>query len=457
MESDETTSEPSRFALQERAIEAQLAKSVWLWGRMVAWWRSIQKQKKQFGIKYMIISQKVCIVSHSLPPSPTGQSMVLYRLLFGQQKFNYCLVSTDCKQSLVDACDSTTLDAPYFRIEQVRGIPLIHRVGSETAKIFLDGLYRIYRYALQIRRIVAQQGCTAILACSGDPFDLPAAYLASRYAKVPLIPYMFDDYLYQWTGPYRTLSRLFAGRIMKSAEDVIVPNEHLKRDYDARYGIESTVIHNPCVIDDYGIPEPNAKNHRHTLDASHVNIVYTGSVYHAHYDAFRNMISAIEKSGRDDIRLHIFTAQSESQLALAGVAGSMVQVHQHIPPAEVPSILHQADILFLPLAFESPIPEVIMTSAPGKTGEYLAVGRPIIVHAPRNSFLADYFSSHGCGMVVDENDSTILSAALLKILGDQLLRDKLGVNARRQATTDFDLTKVRADFQAVVTKNKVVG
>lgn len=405
----------------------------------------------------MTISHRLCIVSHSLPPSPTGQAMVLYRLLLGQQQFSYCLVSTDCNQDSVDSGASTMLDAPYFRLGQVPGIPMIHRLGSESAKIILDGLYRIYRYAVQIRRIVVQQRCTAILACSGDPFDLPAAYLASRFAKVPLIPYMFDDYLYQWTGPYRTLSRLFAGRIMKSAEDVIVPNEHLKRDYDARYGIESTVIHNPCVIDDYGIPEPNAKNYRHTLESSQVNIVYTGSVYHAHYDAFRNMVSAIEKSGRDDIKLHIFTAQSESQLALAGVAGSMVQVHQHIPPDEVPSILHQADILFLPLAFESAIPEVIMTSAPGKTGEYLAAGRPIIVHAPKNSFLAEYFAANGCGVVVDVNDPTVLSASLLKILGDQALRNELVINARSQAAKDFDLEKVRENFMAVVTKNRMVG
>jgi hypothetical protein len=51
----------------------------------------------------------------------------------------------------------------------------------------------------------------------------------------------------------------------------------------------------------------------------------------------------------------------------------MVVRHPHIPQSRVAAILRQADVLFLPLAFRSPIQEVIRTSAPGKMGEYLAV------------------------------------------------------------------------------------
>ena len=78
----------------------------------------------------------------------------------------------------------------------------------------------------------------------------------------------------------------------------------------------------------------------------------------------------------------------------------------------MPGIQRNADILFLPLAFNSPYPEIIKTSSPGEIGEYLAGKKPILVHAPSDSFISWYFRKYNCGCVVDDDDSEKLAAAI---------------------------------------------
>lgn len=227
-----------------------------------------------------------------------------------------------------------------------------------------------------------------------------------------------------------------------------MPNEYLRNEYKMRYGVDSTIIRNPCIIQEIDELEKSDS----FFDENEINIVYTGAIYHAHYDAFRNLINALSLIEGSNLRLHIYTAQSESELIQAGITGSNVIYHPHIPQTEVPGTLRQAQILFLPLAFNSTIPEVIKTSAPGKIGEYLSVGRPILVHAPRDSFVSWYFSSNNCGIVVDDNNVTSLVEGIDKIISNVNLRREFGERAIAQAKKDFDVRNIRLKFNELINK-----
>jgi glycosyltransferase involved in cell wall biosynthesis len=143
--------------------------------------------------------------------------------------------------------------------------------------------------------------------------------------------------------------------------------------------------------------------------------------------------------------LHIYTALPLEFLEANGIRGPVV-IHEHVANDRVPAIQKEADVLFLPLAFHSPYPEIIRTSAPGKTGEYLAAGRPVLVHAPPDSFISWYFRHHDCGTVVDRNDPAEVEQALRRILSDAELRRRVSEHARRQAVADFTVEKARAVF-----------
>ena len=304
--------------------------------------------------------------------------------------------------------------------------------------------FNIISRAQAVARIIRREGCEAVVACTGDFYDLPASYLASRLARVPFYPYIFDYYSQQWTEEKaRRLAERFEPRLMKGARGIIVPNEFMRDELCARYNVEASVIRNCCDLSLYESPDANDICGNDSGDE--IRIVYTGALSEAQIEAFRNLMKALDVLGRASVRLHLYTAQSPSVLDEKGIAGPII-FHGHKTTSEAALIQRRADVLFLPLAFDSKYPAVIKTSAPGKMGDYLAARRPVLVHAPPDSFLAWYFREHGCGLVVDENDPAKLAEGLERLLKDCDLRAQLCSRAWERALSDFSDHVAREKF-----------
>lgn len=398
---------------------------------------------------------KLGVLSHTLPPSPSIQAMVLYRLFQNVRPEDYCLLSRENYDAYAYLQSRTCLPdslprllthyyhlPPEFQSRRPSSpeVRSARQLLNILPQVFQRGLLQVFRRAKSVVRVVRHERCDAILACSGNPYDLPAGYLASRWAGVPFYAYVFDYYSYQWT---RLLHRYFARYVepivLKGAAGVIVPNEFLRDEYRRRYEIEPIVIHNPCEVSetDHKVPWP----------ASHgeIRIMCTGAAYRTHYDAFRNLIAAVQQLDRPDVELHVYTAQPQAESELENIGWPLVR-YNRLAPSHVLEVQRSADILFLPLAFNSPTPEVIRTSAPGKMGEYLASGRPVLVHAPADSFVSWYFKEHECGVVVDQSEPGMLAQAIGRILNDADLRQRVGENARARARADFNLAVAQAKF-----------
>lgn len=390
---------------------------------------------------------RIGIVSHILPPSPSGQAMVLFRLLSSLSEDKYLLISRENYEGAEYGGEiSAKLPGKYYHLMSRFRLPQLNLFILDYISIAINALIGIYNRAKQITKIVKEEDIDVLLACTGDPYDLPAAYLASKWTNIPFVPYMFDDYAYQWTGGYRSISRRLEPIVLRNAKCVIVPNEYMQKEYDQRYSVRSTVIHNSCHLPNLEDLDKAEKIFR----LREVNIIYAGAIYHAHYDAFRNLIEAIARLERNDVKVHIYTAQPESELKQNGISGPAVIYHSHINESEVPKVLRQADILFLPLAFNSPIPEVIKTSAPGKMGEYLAVGRPVIVHAPRDSFVSWFFRKNNCGVVVDKNDPIILAKEINQLISKPETQRTISRHARKMAEKEFNVDIMRSKFDKFI-------
>lgn len=381
--------------------------------------------------------RKFAVVSHVLPPLPSGQSILLERLLRDVEPDSYCLINSGQVNPSAGALPGKChrLRAP-LRIP-VFNIPLVSRL-----LLLMNTIWGIFDRAHQIAKIVRSANCDLLIGCTGDLYDLPATWLASRWIGRPFIAYIMDDYIFQWTGFYRRVAAWLEPKFVNSASKVFVLNEYARKFYNKRYGVYPDVIHNPVRLPDLDQLDLLVAG----SDRSTVNIVYTGSVYHAHFDAFKNLVDVLNDGDWQRVQLHIYTSQPKDLLEQQGIIGPAVVFHKHIPQEEVFKVLRQADILFLPLAFHSPIPEVIQTSAPFKTSEYLAVGRPILVHAPADSFLSWYFRRNNCGMVVDHNNRQLLKDSLDRLLVDETLRQSLSVAARKRAATDFEISAIKQQF-----------
>ena len=374
---------------------------------------------------------KFAVLSHVLPPSPSGQAVVLDRILSGVNHEDYCLLTRE--NTGPDMVNSFSLQARYYILppELVLNCPNIF--GLEHIRSIANILVRILTRKKNILNILRREDTTAIVACTGDLADIPAAFLASRTAHIPFFAYIFDDYVFQWTGNYRLFAQLVAPFIFKHSAGIIGPNEFICEEYRRRYDVNSTLVRNPCDKNELE-KEPYQQ---WPAERGKIKIVYTGAVYHANYDCFRNLIQAMESLSEYNLELHISTAQTQEQLETQGIQSKQVFIHSHVPYSDILEQQRKADILFLPLAFESPIPEVIRTSAPGKLGEYLASGRPVLAHVPSDSFVAYYFNKHQCGWVADQNDSLELAREIEKLIVNPEFRSKVTQNARQQARLDY--------------------
>jgi glycosyltransferase involved in cell wall biosynthesis len=297
-----------------------------------------------------------------------------------------------------------------------------------------------------IADIVRREHCDSIVASSGgDMLDIPAAHLAARKLGVPFFPYFFDHWSQQavFAPRLRRLAELVEPRILRRAATVIVPNEFLARDLEQQGPVRTVIVRNGC-----DIPAKLSTERMQRSSGEAATIVYTGAVYAANHDAFRNLAEALDSADLQ-ARLDLYTAQPAEEIAQAGIHGP-VSVHPHRPLAEIPALQAQADILFLPLAFDTPYPELIRSSSPAKMAEYLAAGRPILVHAPPDSFVSWYFSKHACGLVVDRLEPEPLAAAVRRLLEDGDLRRRLAIAAQGRAVADFDIVAARETFAATV-------
>ncbi|PKL65055.1 MAG: hypothetical protein CVV32_05780 [Methanomicrobiales archaeon HGW-Methanomicrobiales-3] len=373
--------------------------------------------------------------------------MVLYHILKEIPRENYCLITMRNfhQYGNLGNCSKTPGGKMYFLFPDYQVIRFLVRIAMKIhSSRLLDLLLKIRTY--QIKKIIQREKCSVLIGCTGELFDPPATCRAAKELGISFYLYAFDLYSSQFSDPHlAAFSKKREQEMMQYADRIIVPNECMQKIYYQKYGVNATVIHNPCDIEEYerfassvSIPASQGKK-----------IVYTGGIYDAHFSAFHNLLAAIDMTGIADMKLHIYSPQSPRYLKKNGICGPVI-IHEHLPNNQVPAIQRDADILFLPLAFNSPYPEVIKTSAPGKTAEYLLAKKPILVHAPADSFISWYFRKYTCGYVVDEDDKEKLSSCIINIFKDDPEMTRIAENAYSRGIVDFNLTSMSKRFHDLI-------
>lgn len=343
---------------------------------------------------------RTAFVTPVAPPHDSGQGIVLGRLLEGFDPDSYALVT-----SMLPSEETPGLPVPAG--------PRL-RVRREPARLnpWLALLLRTRRITWAIRRSRAR----AVVGCSGRLLELPAAWLAARLLGLPFHAWLMDDWLLQsLLDPNHRVADALERRIVRSARTVLVPNPALGEELRRRHpGLPVVCVPNPW----YDGPPASGDGAAHRL-------VFTGQVYAAQLDAVQNTLQALDLLDRPGLRLDVFSGYTTP----GALGGPRVALHPHQSFARIARLHAEADVLLLPLAFRSPYPELIRTSCPTKLSDYLRSGRPILVHAPADSFLVRFCREHECALVVDRPDPAAVAEALQRLLDDPALGARLGLRA----------------------------
>jgi len=384
----------------------------------------------------------VLIVWNFVPCETTGAGIILRRLFqdYPQEKL-WLLTSSVAARA---AANHDPVPKPQFRREIWQAF-FPHRYVDRAAELINALLtpFVAWRGKNLVRAIKAQ-----VLFAVPWNASCVAAWLIHRWTRIPLHIYIMDDpagapaYPAWKAIPYRALMP----RILRAASRVWCVSEPMAENIRKRYGVDAQPLLPLLDVQEF-IAQSVKETERPTGKAC---IVYTGAIYDAQLDALQNLAAALNGAGftqsdAADARLLLYTSVTEPMLRRMKLSGSRIH-RAHVPIAEIPRVLAEADILFLPFSFDPRMRHVTETSLPTKLSEYLASGVPILVHAPPYATVARYCRDYECGVVVDEKDPEKLLAAVQQLLSDRSLRTKLSERARAVACENHDLRKGRIRF-----------
>ncbi len=231
---------------------------------------------------------------------------------------------------------------------------------------------------------------------------------------------------------------------MGSAECVFVMSEKLRDHYQAKYPkLNMRIIRHSVDRTKYHLRHDDKE--RFDPTAKPVTIVFTGMIYGYQIDAIQNCAKAVNEL--DGVCFHIYTQGSREYLEGMGVCGKNVFYFGYLSNDDICRVQNNADILFLPMSFggKGVNKDIVKTASPSKIGEYLAAGRPILIHAPNYSYVAWYASKYGFGLVVEDQDTNSLIAAIMRLMCDPQLKAKLILNAGKTVEL-HDISRVSHEF-----------
>jgi glycosyltransferase involved in cell wall biosynthesis len=395
----------------------------------------------ELGKRKRQIKGKFALISHVLPPSPSGQSVVIERLLRDVPEEHYTLINSkpaNLTKNLISSLPS--------KIHHLKDSIHSERFHRFSVIFYFANFIRSFLRGWQIAKIAIRENCEILIGCSGDLYDLPATFFASYFTHSKFFGYYFDDYKFQWVDKKQ---RLFASTsekyLLGRMKGLIVPNDFLQKQILKRRFIRTIVVSNPA--DDNSISTTNRKI------APPYQIIYTGSVYHVNIEAIKNIIHALDLIEGKLIELHIYTSQPKEVLESFNISGKNIKYNYHVPPNEIAKIQESAFLLLVPFSSNSPIPEVIHTSAPGKLGDYLVSGVPILALAPSDSFISEFLKENICGLAVSSNNPHLIANKILDLMESEETRKEFVLNAGRVAKKQFNRKSSQKEFLGFIQNN----
>jgi glycosyltransferase involved in cell wall biosynthesis len=302
------------------------------------------------------------------------------------------------------------------------------------------------------KKIIKKEKIELLLGYSDHGPALTSTYLLHKLTKKPFCLHFYDLYHgnnFPWF--FTAVAYFLEPKLFRCAERISVMSEALAEHYRNKYHRNVTVLHNAVPLDSLRRPEPIQ------VHPDPYKIVYTGTVVWAQVDAIRNLVAAVQSFSSPEVVLYLYTPHEKQFLESQGVCESDRVILARGLPHEMAAIQASADILFLGLSFDTRYPLLINTSSPGKTYEYLTSGRPILVHAPKESYIVSYAREHGFAHVVDENSIAALKSGILRVMSDRDYSRWLVSNACNTARLYHDARKTAAQLQRFLSKPTVTG
>jgi hypothetical protein len=291
---------------------------------------------------------------------------------------------------------------------------------------------------------VGRNSIKNILVIPVSPWILSAALaLHKRYPRLSLVLYVMDD----WQGhhechqlPYSRWRRRLLGEAIDRAGVRFAVSREMAMHYEATYGKRWQVVHN-------GVPKHSLANGTNGTGAPK-QVLLAGDVNVFRFDAVIAFAEAIERHNQRRGRALELTVMGEvaEQHRSSLSALQAVRLLRRRSHSECLDAMKTADLLYLPLAFCERSSRISLYSLPTKLPEYLATGKSVFFHAPKNSAVFRVAERHNLTPRLDTINPEALDAFV-----DAWAEGKQNgseTRARSALLEEFDIERLAARFQA---------
>jgi glycosyltransferase involved in cell wall biosynthesis len=274
----------------------------------------------------------------------------------------------------------------------------------------------------------------------------------SDFLKIPSVIHVMDD----WPSTISTkglLKNYWNGKIdyefrelLDSVDLHLSISEEMSAEYFNRYNKKFIPFHNP-IESEIWLKHSNTD---YKINRDDITLLYSGRL--GDYGVTESIIevaAAIEQMKEESfkIKLHIQTPSRKKEILDELRKFNCVVINEFVEYEKLPEVLANADILLLPCDFSEQGIKYLRLSMPTKASEYMISGTPVMVYAPAETAVYQFFMRNKCGICVTSQYQADVQRALKNIIENEEYRRDISINATRLAMEKFDARSVRSRFQ----------
>lgn len=292
-----------------------------------------------------------------------------------------------------------------------------------------------------VRQIVAQARAARaekIFAVLNNALIMAVAHRAAKILGLPMVTLVWDPPGYLCINSrFDRFSRLALMKefeaSLASSEAVAVVSETMQQDYAAMTRAPIHILRHGLPMDPNRGEQPNVK-----LNADEWIIGFAGSMYSdCAWKAFIKALDSVDWriAGRP-VRLKLLTPR----IVLASRHAAQIDFLGFRPPDEAQAILEQCHLSYMPQPFVAHLRELCRYAFPTKLTNYLAIGRPVFIHAPSEGALSTFYDGNKIGARATSLQSASIVEALEGLLGDEQAYRDACEQVRKTARAHFDVS-----------------
>jgi glycosyltransferase involved in cell wall biosynthesis len=278
--------------------------------------------------------------------------------------------------------------------------------------------------------------------------------------QIPYVVLINDDwvssiYPHGLLSPWlRKIARRTLARLLANAAATVGVSPSMCEAYAQRYDRPFHWFCGPIELDRL---LPHARSNWRA--GNPFRLLYAGRVGRANTNSLIEACRAVaelRRAGRS-LLIDLYLTDGADRIRKEFSEDDGVIVHAAIPYEDTPALYGAADLLLLPLDFDEDSISFARYSMSTKIAEYAAAAVPILVYAPRDIAMCSYATQDKWAYVVSQRSQAALQEAIVRLAGDEALRENLGRQALHVARRDHDAATVRERFRALLSQAARAG